>query len=152
VRKPSSFTIGFPHRPSGNPLNITASGSLNTPGNTLYADLNGEQKVLGGLGPGQQYFDTSVYSVPPTATLGSMTRNAGPDGPGFWQLDTSLFKRFHFTGRMFAEFRVDAFNVTNSVRWGNPNTTVGNVTFGTITGVSGNHAPRSLRFGGRFVF
>ena len=38
---------------SGTPLNITGNGTLlNTPGNTAYANANGEQKVLGGLGPG----------------------------------------------------------------------------------------------------
>jgi hypothetical protein len=48
---------------------------------------------------------------------------------------------------------VDAYNVTNSVRWGNPgtgyNVAAGN-TFGQITGTSGSQ--RSVRFGGRFVF
>ncbi len=135
---------------SGVPLNITASGTLNTPGNTLYANLNGEQQVLGGLGPGQKYLDTSVYAVPPTATLGSMTRNAGPEGPGFWELDMSLFKRFKLSSRITTEFRVDAFNVTNSVRWGNPNTNVGNVQFGIINGT--NDSQRRLRFGGRVTF
>ena len=51
-----------------------------------------------------------------------MTRNSGPEGPGFWQLDGSLFKRFTVGGGRYAEFHVDAYNVTNSVRWGNPNT------------------------------
>ena len=60
---------------------------------------------------------------------------------------------FSVGGSRFAEFRVDAFNVTNSVRWANPvtgfSTAAGN-TFGQITGTNG--AQRSLRFGGRFVF
>ncbi len=42
------------HRAVGPPLNITGNGTLlNTPGNTAFANLNGENKVLGGLGPGQ---------------------------------------------------------------------------------------------------
>ena len=82
-----------------------------------------------------------------------MTRNSGPEGPGFWQLDGALFKRFHISGGRYAEFRVDAYNVTNSVRWGNPNTgfsTAAGNTFGQITGTTGGQ--RSIRFGGRFVF
>ena len=48
------------------------------------------------------------------AQQGNMRRNSGPEGPGFWQLDVSLFKRFQFgTSGRYAEFRVDAFNVTN---------------------------------------
>jgi hypothetical protein len=82
-----------------------------------------------------------------------MTRNSGPEGPGFWNLDGSLFKRFAIGGSRYAEFRVDAYNVTNSVRWGNPTTgyseAAGN-TFGQITGTTGGQ--RSLRFGGRFAF
>ncbi len=32
-----------------------------------------------------------------------MKRNSGPEGPGFWQLDMSLFKRFSVGGARFAE-------------------------------------------------
>ena len=35
-----------------------------------------------------------VYSLPAAGVQGNMTRNSGPEGPGFWQLDGSLFKRF----------------------------------------------------------
>lgn len=139
---------------SGLPLTIGGNGTLlNTPGNAAYANLNGEQKVLGGRGPGRLYFDPTVYSLPPAGVQGNMKRNSGPEGPGFWNLDASLFKRFAISGTRYAEFRVDAFNVTNSVRWGNPTTgysvATGN-TFGQITGTTGGQ--RSLRFGGRFAF
>ncbi len=139
---------------SGTALTIGGNGTLlNTPGNAAYANFNGEQKVLGGLGPGRLYFDPTVYSLPAAGVQGNMKRNAGPEGPGYWNLDASLFKRFAITGRKYAEFRVDAYNVTNSVRWGNPNTgysTATGNTFGQITGTSGSQ--RSIRFGGRFAF
>ena len=77
-------------------------------------------------------------------------RHPEPDGPGFWELDASLFKRVQIQGRTTVEFRVDAFNVTNSVRWGNPGTSLGSSTFGQITGTNGGQ--RSLRFGGRLTF
>jgi hypothetical protein len=136
---------------SGTPLNITGSGALfNTPGNTLYPNATGQQPVLGGLGPGELYFDPSVYELPGPAEEGSLSRNAGPDGPGFWELDASVFKRVRIQGRTTVEFRIDAFNVTNSVRWGNPSTSLGSSTFGQITGTNGSQ--RSLRFGGRLTF
>jgi Carboxypeptidase regulatory-like domain len=139
---------------SGQPLTIGGNGNLlNTPGNNAYANLNGEHRVLGGLGPGEFYFDPSVYSLPPAGVQGNLQRNNGPEGPGFWQLDASLFKRFQVGDTRFVEFRVDSFNTTNSVRWGNPttgfSTSAGN-TFGQITGTNGSQ--RQLRFGGRFVF
>jgi len=139
---------------SGTPLTITASTALlNTPDNTAFANLNGEHKVLGGLGPGKLYFDPSVYSQPAAGTQGNLTRNSGPEGPGFWNVDASLFKRFAVGTSRFAEFRIDAYNVTNSVRWGNPSTgysTAAGNTFGQINGTTGGQ--RSVRFGGRFVF
>ena len=140
---------------SGVPLSITASGTLfNTPGNTAYADLVGEQTILGGLGPGLQYFDPKAYAQPANATQGNLTRNEGPEGPGFWELDSSLFKRFSVGERRYAEIHVDMYNTTNSVRWGNPNTgfsaaTTGN-TFGQIQNPTGGQ--RTVRFGLRFVF
>jgi hypothetical protein len=139
---------------SGTPLNITGNGTLlNTPGNTAYANLTGENTVLGGLGPGRLYFDPTVYSLPAAGVQGNMTRNSGPEGPGFWNIDMSLFKRFQMGGGRYAEVRVDSFNATNSVRWGNPgtgySTATGN-TFGQITGTNGSQ--RSFRFGARFAF
>jgi hypothetical protein len=139
---------------SGTPLTIGGNGTLlNTPGNTAFANLNGEHTVLGGLGPGNLYFDPSVYSLPAAGQQGNLTRNSGPEGPGYWNIDASLFKRFAISGSRFAEFRVDAYNVTNSVRWGNPSTgysTAAGNTFGQVTGTTGGQ--RSIRFGGRFVF
>jgi hypothetical protein len=142
---------------SGVPLSITASGTLfNTPGNTAYANLVGEQKILGGLGPGKLYFDPTAYAQPAAATQGNMKRNSGPEGPGFWELDSALFKRFSVGGKRYAEIHVDMYNTTNSVRWGNPNTgfsaaTTGN-TFGQIGGIASGSGPRTMRFGFRYVF
>ena len=56
-------------------------------------------------------------------------------------------------GARYGEFRVDAYNVTNSVRWANPSTgfsTATGNTFGTITGTTGGQ--RTVRFGARIVF
>ena len=143
------------HCAVGSALSITASGTLlNTPGNTAYADLVGTQKILGGLGPGLLYFDPTAYAQPANATQGNLIRDEGPEGPGFWELDSSLFKRFSVGEKRYAEIHVDMYNTTNSVRWGNPNTgfsaaTPGN-TFGQITGTTGGQ--RTVRFGFRFVF
>ena len=49
-----------------------------------------------------------------------MGRNGGPEGPGFWEIDAALFKRFLFGGSRYAEFRVDAFNVTELGPLGQP--------------------------------
>jgi hypothetical protein len=43
----------------------------------------------------------------------------GPRGPSYVNLDASLVKRFKVNDRIAAEFRVDAFNATNT-RTGRP--------------------------------
>ena len=60
---------------SGTPLTIGGNGTLlNTPGNSAFANLNGEHRVLGGLGPGLLYFDPAVYSLPRGGHAGQSER------------------------------------------------------------------------------
>jgi len=74
-----------------------------------------------------------------------------------WNVDASLFKRFHFTDRTNLELRIEATNVFNHVTLGDPDTTVGvpgndNPNAGRITSVGPNWQPRNLQFGLRFQF
>jgi len=137
---------------SGTPVDITISGAtLRAPGNTQRPDLIGTQQVLGKVGPGQQWFsiDPTIYAAPAPNTFGNMTRNAGPRGPGYVNLDASLVKRVKLSGKMSAELRLDAFNVFNHPHFNNPNGSFGNASFGQITGSFGE---RFLRFGARVAF
>jgi hypothetical protein len=137
---------------SGTPLSVTADGALlRAPGNTLYADRSGDPEILGGFGPNVKYFDTSVFSQPAPATFGNTVRNgSGVRGPGFTALDFSLVKRFTFgqTYRFF-EFRADAFNLTNTPNWANPNTNLASPQFGTITAASNQ---RIIRVALKYAF
>jgi hypothetical protein len=142
---------------SGTPVDIRAAGaSLRAPQNQQRPNLNGEQRVIGGIGPGQQYFDTSVYSAPAPNTFGNMNRNAGPRGPSYVNLDASLVKRIKVNGHVAAELRVDAFNVTNTPHFGNPGRDFGTATFGQVTSTLGTAdgatGPRLVRFGARVTF
>src|SRR5262249_4696418 len=104
-------------------------------------------------GPGLLYFDPTVYSQPAAGTQGNMKRHSGPEGPGYWEIDGSLFKRFALGSTRYGEFRVDSYNVTNSVRRRTPNTGYSNTTsttFGQSTGTTGSQ--RTFRFGVRFGF
>jgi hypothetical protein len=141
---------------SGRALDITMSAALlRAPGNTQRPNMTGPSEVLGGIGSGKLWFDTSVFVAPPENTFGTLTRRgAGVDGPGFVNLDASLVKRFEFGTARHAEFRVDAFNATNSLHADDPNATArtfGSATFGQITGAVAN-SWRLIRFGVRFVF
>jgi hypothetical protein len=135
---------------SGTPLQITMDGALlRAPGNTQRPDMIGDAEILGGVGSGELWFDISAFAAPPPNTFGNLTRTgSGLDGPGYVNLDASLVKKFTM-GARYGEFRVDAFNVTNSLHPNNPNTTFASATFGQITG---SFEPRLVRFGVRFVF
>jgi hypothetical protein len=142
---------------SGTPVDVRAGGaSLRAPGNQQRPNLNGEQKVIGDIGPGQQYFDISVYSAAPANTFGNMTRNAGSRGPGYINLDASVVKRIKANDRYALELRVDAFNVTNTPHFSNPGRDFGTATFGQVTNTlgpgDGATGPRLVRFGARFTF
>ncbi len=135
---------------SGTPINFTApAATLRAPANTQRPNLNGDPKILDGIGPGQKCFDVSLFSAPDQNTWGNMTRNDSINGPGFWNLDASLVKRLRFGARVAAELRVDAFNVTNTPHFNNPNGTFGAPTFGEINGSFGE---RLVRFGARILF
>ena len=74
----------------------------------------------GGVYPGPQF------------TLGNASRNPVV-GPGYQTLDVMLGKTFPITEQNAAEFRAEAFNVTNTPPLAAPNTSFGNAAFGTIT-------------------
>jgi hypothetical protein len=137
---------------SGTPINFTASGAtLRAQGNTQRANVNGAPAVLGGIGPGNLWFDTSVFSFPADDTFGNVPRNALLDGPWFVNLDAALAKWFTIRGDAKAEFRVDAFNVANRPQFANPNGELGNARFGQITGTLAA-TERTIRFGVRVLF
>ena len=136
---------------TGTPLTITASGtSLNTPGNTQTADQVAPVQILHGIGPGNPWFSPSSF-VQPTApgVFGNTGRNIF-SGPGFFNLDASLFKVFNFTERYNLEIRGEAFGVTNTPQFSNPGTSItSSSNFGIITGAGGG---RTLQLGMKFNF
>ena len=140
---------------TGTPINFSASGAtLRAPDNTQRPNASGTPEVFGDIGPGQLFFDTSVFSAPAQNTWGNMTRNDSIRGPGFWNVDLSLVKRFRFGDRVAAELRADAFNAFNHPIFANPNGAFGSATFGQVTGTPGDQAytPRLVRFGARVTF
>ena len=137
---------------SGSPINITASAAtLNAPGNTQRPDVTGTPAVLGGIGSGNLWFDTSVFSSPAANTFGNAARNGVLDGPKYVNLDATLAKLFSIGHRVKGEIRADVFNVTNTPHFNNPNGTFLASTFGQITSTM-NVSERSMRFGFRMTF
>ena len=71
-------------------------------------------------------------------------------GPGQANWDMTLYKEFPIREHASFNLRVEAFNLFNRTQFGNPNTSVGNASFGQITTQLNN--PRALQLSGRFVF
>lgn len=77
------------------------------------------------------WLDAAAYAVPPVNTPGN-AKPAGAWGPGSWTTDLTLVKRF-VLNRLTADVRAEAFNLFNTVNYGNPNTSFPSASFGAIT-------------------
>ena len=83
------------------------------------------------------WFNPAAFATPTTGTYGNMGV-ASLRGPGFWEWDQTVSRQFRITESQHIEFRVEAFNLTNSVRFylpdsGSNNLQVGNAQLGYVT-------------------
>ena len=81
----------------------------------------------------QHWFNTSAFSPIPANTY--VLRNnplqyACLTGPHFWNLDANLTKKINITERVHAELKMAAYNATNRLNRGDPDTNVQSSTFG----------------------
>jgi len=81
--------------------------------------------------------------------LGNMSRYAFT-GPGFFNLDASVSRKFPIRERMGLEFRMEAFSLTNTPQFSNPSVDITSSNFGKVTGVDGGN--RILEMSARFTF
>lgn len=134
---------------SGLPFSVTVGG---TPSSTR-ADLVGTPRV----NPGAltNYVDPTAFAVP--ASSGGVYLAPGTSGrnilrgPGSSNMDFSLFKKFAFTERYTAELRLQAYNVTNTPHFGNPEGNLQSGNFGRITGIA-PFTYRQVELGLRLTF
>ena len=152
---------------SGAPFTVSAStSSLNMAGTSQGANLIAPVKVVGNKGPGSWYYDPSSFGDPNFNRPSGVYRfgTMGPNslrGPGFWRADVSMFKEFQLAEWLKMEFKAEAFNLTNTPRFGNPAGNVSSMNFnpdGSIKNVNNFMAitsasdERQFRFGVRFAF
>jgi hypothetical protein len=80
-----------------------------------------------------RWFNTSVFKqATPFTPRTNPFQYEGLIGPGNWNLDTTLSKNFNLTERFKLEFRLEGYNLTNSVMPGNPDLGVLSTTFGRV--------------------
>lgn len=129
---------------SGNPFDVRINNRL--------ANVTGDPYT--GRGDKRPYLNRAAFSDAVTG-LGSLGRNS-LRSPSTNQLNLGLSKDFRVTESVKLQFRVEAFNVFNTIQWSSPNTDYNNSDvngfgFGTIRGTS-PFSNRQIQFGGRFQF
>jgi hypothetical protein len=141
---------------SGRPFNLSASGSsLNMPGNFQTPDqVKDKVEIFGNVGDDGPYFDTSAFARVTEVRFGNVGRNP-LRGPGAVSMDMSLFRTFKLTQTFDLQFRAEAFNVTNTPHFSQPNGNVNSSNFGKILSTDDAWAQgrsRQFRFGLRLSF
>jgi hypothetical protein len=86
--------------------------------------------------------------VPAAGQIGNSGRNI-LIGPGYQNWDLSLLKDFHFTERVYAEFRAEAFNTFNHPHFQNPDSDIQSGTAGQILSAGD---PRELQVAMKIYF
>ena len=79
------------------------------------------------------YANNGSILIPPAFGSYGTAGNNIFRGMSYFNVDLSITKVFKFGERVTAQFRAEAFNVTNTPPLGNPNGSFGTPAFGTIT-------------------
>jgi len=135
---------------SGAPLTVTDGGVdisqtgqlLDRPNVVPNTPLYPASQTLAG------WFNVNAFVKQPTGTYG----NAGHDlviGPGAWNLDMALDRKFALKERLNLELRGDFFNIFNHGNWSNPTLSITSAQFGQITTFS---SPRIIQLAAKFIF
>jgi hypothetical protein len=151
---------------TGEPINITIS----RPTSALPDGNNSTQRpnLLPGVSlyPANQtisnWLNPAAFAIPAPGTWGNLGRYAAR-GPGFFELDTALQKKFLLTERIGLNFRAEIFNLFNRAIYANPSANLGSnpasptASFGRITSLLntdavGTGTPREVQFAVRLNF
>jgi hypothetical protein len=120
-----------------------------------YADRVGNPARPAGVSKIKEYFNTAAFVPATMGTFGNIGRNS-LRGPGYGDVDLSVFKNLLTGERVNAQFQAEAFNAFNRVNFGNPanaNTApVATVSSGTYGQITSANSPRVFQFGLKLLF
>ena len=136
---------------SGQPFNIACATST-TADFGCNANVVAGQGLYAGPHNRTQWLNPAAFATPAAATtigqtdyspLGSLGQQAR--GPGFNNVDSSLFKNFTVTEAVRVQFRAEAFNTFNTAQFAQPSSTnyTNTTTFGSITSL--RNGPRVMQ-------
>jgi len=137
---------------TGTPFDLSVSGQNNGDRPDLVSPIKYPKTLT-------EWFDPSSFAKPPAATpngipvftrLGTLGRDQ-VYGPGGRSADLSLQKNFQLYGRIVLELHGDAFNVTNTPQFTNPDAGLLDANFGKITSTQSN-SQREIQLAARLTF
>jgi len=133
---------------SGQPYSLSMNTDVaNIGAATTRPDLVGDP-ILAHPSP-EEWFNTGAYASPAVYHFGTSGRNQLRT-QGFRNIDLSLFRQDQITERLKSEFRVEAFNLTNTATFGTPNTNFTSPTFGVVS--STVSTARQIQVGLKLIF
>jgi hypothetical protein len=97
------------------------------------------------------WFNTACFEAVPFGTprFGDAPRNP-VEGPGFFTVDSSIFKNTKIGERINTEFRVEFFNMFNRTNFQVPTNDIRSALFGQVTSTAST--PRNIQFGFKLTF
>ena len=145
---------------SGSPFTVSSGRATGPSTANTWADYTGSRNIgsvmtsNNGIGPGVYYFtpaEIANFAEPAAGSLGNSGRNTFR-GPGFFNIDMSLVKRFELFERKYLTFRAEAYNFVNNPDFANPGVNFGGnaIAFGRISAAVNN--PRIVQLALRFDF
>jgi hypothetical protein len=134
---------------TGNPFTITSDAtSCDCPGNSQFGQQVAPVQYPHGIKT-SPWFSTSSFAPPPAGHFGNVGANS-VRGPSLKQYDFSAFRGFRFLERYEVQGRAEAYNLTNTPYFSNPDAAVTDSTFGLITSTTGNQ--RALQLALKLLF
>jgi outer membrane receptor protein involved in Fe transport len=142
---------------SGRPFTVSANGNSTALGGArggglvgAFADCLRDGSLSSGERNIDRWFDTTAYSVPTPARLGTCGRNT-LRGPNLTNFDIALARTFDYFGEdRNLELRWEVFNMFNTPQFGLPERNLSSSSAGRISTLAGD--PRVMQFALKFNF
>lgn len=134
---------------SGLPFSVKSGldRSFSGVGNDL-ADKIGNAARPSGVSAVSKWFNTAAFAQNALGTFGNSGRNA-LRGPGYVDVDFSLFRTFPLVEHTNLQLRGEAFNLFNHANFNAPVSTLSSSTFGRITSAN---SPRVMQVSAKIMF
>ena len=138
---------------TGTPVNVIVGNDPTSAYPSQRPDLVGNPHLSRSARTLGEYFNIAAFAKPATpSTMGTAGRNI-LTGPGYVNLNSSLFKEVSVTEHAKLQLRVESFNTLNTPHFANPEGSLTNGQFGMITRQSGgDEGNRKMQFDAKILF